>query len=720
MDFKAIDWDQVLLANEFRWRAINWRDSRADLDRVPWGQLQRDTVDRIARSFTHYDKVHNPAATPEITPAHFEQLRRLNLNTTPTINKVRGDWQRPLADSQKAIPRPGSNAGAGFLTVGYELELPIAVYHRGGIFAELPHPGDTRGEAQEIFTNDEPSERVREIVVGKVLTALNGQTDMVFVRKEDDEDEEIWKNRMETIRMMDHDKMKTYELPGVKPLHKISMIPGPQTQESSPTKSPTPHAPISPMPDKLEPFEDNIHALAVNCAEYAIVRYFPCSDRDRADKTFNHAESLLTATSQAMWNAVQLVPIRVMNDDSAVKVRTQAWMMVELYAYQLKVDKRYVNLEGMKPRHRAFSAYVMTNDIGRIGMRYATDGFYSDIPHGVFDVRLLYGWELVKLASPVMRVQQGALDDIKMTTSEICRVMRKDFRIHRDCPVVPTSMTVVVSHTNGFTLLELKKIITLYAVFEAQLNALNREYRCSTAYESISGSIQTESPLGKMSSQVTDIRNYNDPENIGDNPQHSSDPIFQAHMAELATYVPLDTVATKPSDRVFLLGIWNSANVTRLCKKATSVFPSNKTNLAAQCRGDSRSEYVESDPTAEYAASKGWEGEAFKNADWDLTDMHRGVVKIRNAASSLDPMHIANWIRVCTAFVDFAVNADAPTYRDAVAQVALTQASILKILGIPADIQSWYTSRVRADNYFCNDDVLGPKISWTDPFYAPF
>ncbi|KAI6088467.1 hypothetical protein F4821DRAFT_89854 [Hypoxylon rubiginosum] len=655
-----IDWDAMLLANESRWMTQDWRRSRDDLNRVPWDKLQRSTVDRLARVFTRYDNLYNPTATPELTPAHLEQLRRLHLNTTPTTGKMKGGWCGPSTpENKKTIPLPEENTSKdpGFLTVGYELELPIAVYHRGGIFAERPHP-DVRGEAEEIVSDDVDRARVKRIVVDKVLDALNSQTDMVFIRKDADEGDELWGQRVDLLEKMDNDDEEQAE--------QEMFSPGAEPMRADPrTPEPTPE-PGTQKDGEL--YRDDIEKLAMRCAEFALTMYYPCSDPSRAERRFELDKSLITAEYRDLRRAAQRVPVSVMEEGSAIKVRERAARLLELYAYQMKRDKRHVELAGMFPRYRAFSAYAMDNDIGQMGMQFAIDQFYDDIPEGVNDVKSLYGWELVKIASPVMRADQSELTDITTTTADICRVMRQNFRIHRDMMAIPTSTVVVVSHTNGFTLLELKKIITLFFFLERFLIMLNRKYRSEDSYQKISGSIKKCSPLGKIC-QVTDIASINDPENLLDSPKNQSDPAFVARMNEMKEHLPLDTVALTPGDRAFLTGIWASTQVTRLCKKATSVWPGARTNLAAQCRGGDRSEYIE--PTEEDQAEAAKND--FQSADWDMTDLPRGVIKFRCAASSMDPMHIASWISVCTSLVDFAQNADDVAFSNTVAQVSSGQ-----------------------------------------------
>ncbi|KAI1779340.1 hypothetical protein F4818DRAFT_247087 [Hypoxylon cercidicola] len=688
------DWDAWVLKQT--WSTFDWRLSRQDLERIPWERLQRSTVDAVARLHRRYDRLYRPNAEPELSPAHLEQLRRLTLHTTPHVPaqpRPVSEWLGPVRKRGPYVPLPTSRFGGkvvDFLTVGFELDMPIAVYRRGGLLADRPHPHDTRGEAEEIVSDDVDPQRVKSIVINKVLTALNSQTDLVVVRKDDDEGDELFNERMRELQMMDDDREDEIE----------DELP---YDSNSPSRS----GPQKKPPPQYSPgvaWNDNIEEKAIDTAKVAMILNFPCSDPLTLDRAFDVEQSLVTATENDMWRAIQRVPIQVYMDGAQVQVRNRAFRLLQLKAFQLRRDVRHIALEGMKPRHRAFSVYTLDD---APGARFVTNGNYADPPEE--DAKSLYGWETVRISSPVMA--GDTLGQFTAAAGDICRVMRANFRIHREMIAIPATTQVVVSHTNGFTIQEVKKLLGMYAVLEPYLARLNRDYRSKPGYETICGSVKTESNLGQLAQTG---QPWNDPRGIM---PRISDEERGVLLDELNRLWPTDLLfsdETSAADQIFYAALWTYPDITTLCRNVTRAEPNRKTGLTAQCRGGIRTENVDATADDEFeAARQGW-----SSGNYDVVDPGRGVFKFRCAATSMDPMHLVCWTVVCLSIADFAKNADDHSYRTAITQILRREAGILDILKIPQDVQGWYRSRIReSDGFFRLDDVMD-KISWNDPFYS--
>ncbi|XXH05915.1 hypothetical protein Hte_012357 [Hypoxylon texense] len=687
----AIDWDSWLLGIDW---SQGWRRSRADLNQIPWPFLRRSTVDELARLFRIHDKLNRPNESPEMTPAHFEQLRRLDLHTTPTPKQPPPvyEWLGPTPGAPRpTIPRSKPDApGAGFFTVGYQLDMPIAVYCRGGVFDDLPHPDDRRGDCSEIVSEITLPLQIKRIIIDKILTALNSQADVVAIRRDPEEGDIVHDALIERLRQVDEER----EVSEGEPPVVNRDTPSPETQAQK-------------EPPREEYIVDDVEAMSRKIASWCLLLNFRCSDPTREDEAFEIDESLLTATASKIEESVLAAPYAVSmahTADGYSEGQKRAIQLLQLRAYQTKRDPNHIALEGMKPRYRAFSVYAL--DRPPYDMDSVRNEYYADPPEGQ-DVRDLYGWEVIRIASPVMPVEPA--NSVKTTAADICRVMRAGFRIHRDMTAIPTTMQVTVSHTKGFTLLEVKKILSLYAVMEEPLRGLNRRFRGSLAYQDICGSIRRYSPLGVVSLQNPE-ENF-DPDKILPTDRRDD------FMAEMDAYMPTDLLAygegVSQEDQIFFVSLWNYDNITALCKAATSANPSHKTSLVALCRGGDYTEPTELTADEEYEAANA----GLANASYNVTDAARGVFKFRGSAHSMDPAHITSWAGVCSAIVNFAKTADPATFRSVVTSIAQGGTGLLNLIGVSEDIQAWYISRVRPSVGFLLDDVVD-KISWTDPFYA--
>ncbi|KAI4864829.1 hypothetical protein F4820DRAFT_422272 [Hypoxylon rubiginosum] len=466
---------------------------------------------------------------------------------------------------------------------------------------------------------------------------------------------------------------------------------------------------IQPVEDEEEMDEDdvlidNIEKLALEAGATALILDFPCSDPTRSEETaFNVDQSLVTATRDQLTDATSRCPLETKTIEGETLSRERALMLLQLRAYQLQSDPNHVALEGMKPRYRAFSVYTVDDE--RIGMRAVENHHYADPP--AEDAKSLYGWETVRISSPVLPVSPAA--SIMTTAGDICRVMRNNFRIHRDMASIPTSMQISVSHTKGFTLLEVKKIISLYTLIEPHLRQLNRGYRASSAYQNICGSVRRWSNLGQVS--VTELGKNFDPDRIL--PSFRS----EAMLGEMDQYMPTDILAygddVSQSDQIFFVSLWCYADITSLCKAVTNTGPFRKTSLVALCRGGEYTEETDLTEDEEFEAAKA----GLSNANFNIVDASRGVFKFRGAAHTLDPAHISCWSIICASVVNFAKHADPETFKAAVTGIVLGGTPMLEVIGVPYDVQKWYKSRMQDSGSFMPDDVVD-QISWNDPFYA--
>ncbi|KAI1092003.1 hypothetical protein F5B19DRAFT_243633 [Rostrohypoxylon terebratum] len=198
-----LDWDAILLG-------IDWtvHDFRKVLNleveaELPWEKLQYETLVYLRDRHNEWDAKHEilPKSIDDLefhwsraelevdwrddielsAPSTFtnEQDLRDYVGQRYTNDDVVWQDQAPADEDWERTPE---DVEEPFATVGFELELPIAVYRRTRKETIDPHPDETRWLADLSDKMGEPDrEVVRKAVVDQLCAVLNEQTDSVFV-----------------------------------------------------------------------------------------------------------------------------------------------------------------------------------------------------------------------------------------------------------------------------------------------------------------------------------------------------------------------------------------------------------------------------------------------------------------------------------------------------------------------------------------------------------
>ncbi|KAI0847603.1 hypothetical protein F5Y00DRAFT_253818 [Daldinia vernicosa] len=725
MDNQIYDWDAELLRAD--WRNVDWRRDMHNFQRVPWAEIRTETLRQVAELHAQYDQTHPPSSSwPVRSPAAEELLRRQALDESNSGTDAQSvyDWmseQREYSTAMEidypdvpeppVIPGPSaSNTSTGgkssdqggpstpsnqpekennlpgwiykddrygHWTVGFQLELPIAVYRRGGLLADPPHPHDRRWEAEEIVTDYMPSERIKKITVDRFIAVLNAQTDMVFIDRDEDEDLAIHDLRMENLHRLEH---------GLPPLeHGIT--------GNSPSQA-----------SNIRPISE----LAKNAARQGlgmlIHSYFNNSEPAR-NLMLASGEEIRDAMNRAIMPGIPGPTDRRDAEEHLVE-------LLHLEQYRLRRDKRHIPLAGMRPRYRAFSVYA----IDEVNLDCVERRHYRNFPPNWVAPKELYGWVTIKISSPVMAFKWPPTE-LEKTVTDICRVVRDNFRVHREMPWIPATTQISVSHSSGLTLKDIQKLSSFLAI-EAVFNDLrrfNRWYRTGASHDKVCGPIRIVSQLAKLAHTSPSADNFDDNKIV---PLHG--PLRTEQLKEVSrTYLPIDMMLQTESlaGRIFHAMIWQYTDIDAIVAAVGTGYRSRKTEVMIKCRG-AKAVGESAKSTPEYEMEQ-------EDLDHDQkffqVDKQRGVFEFRQMGGSLDPSHIMAWLIVCHRITEFMRTSTPAQYRFALEQIIRDRVPVMEAINIPVEARQFLESHIGQSGYLESEfDPNDNNIDWRDPFYPPY
>ncbi|KAI1104547.1 hypothetical protein F4804DRAFT_351913 [Jackrogersella minutella] len=693
MSGSGFDWDDMLLSMDWK---EDWRNHINTLDGVPWEELEDATVDRLAYLHAGYDEDH-PGEGQQTSPAVIEQFRRQD-ETSSEPSTATNDaqsarrWfargpdspeqprpvstvrQRPTAEHVPDASWRSKTDSPGVFTVGFELEVPIAMGRTGDLEADDPHPQAERYVANIFFGPATDQRVVKETIVDEVIRVLNMETDAVFTHKEADEGTEAYRARMDTLAELED---------GVDKLARD------EPSEGDPN--------LLDRALQVRGDSEDVGQSARNAFNTALkegfTRTLEWDDKDWVELTEADIE-----------RALSLVRIGGVYAISDVQRATERFgELLRLKCYKEKQDYRHIKLRHMNPRYRAFSVYVMENMVHDGVQR----SYYADQASEGAEPEKAYHWEVVKIASPVMEMEWPP-KEIEGVIQQITMALREYFRIHRDVPSIPVSTQVTVSHSTGLNLLDIKKLITLVAILrDSGLVRLNRAHRDTLIYSNVCGPVKTQSSLGVMSYANVEV-SESDPMQII--PRLDDDQ--QRHYLEIMEeHIPVEMIMPNGgtlSDRIFYGSLWMYTSIDDIVRAVNCGLPSRHAEVVTKCRGPGDTNEPVEDPKGETDPAMG--------INFNVVDAERGVFEFRQCGGSLDHQHIVSWLYVCAALTAMAKNSSSAEFKDTLIQIFENRISVMNALQIPAEVQQFYRAHIENGGYFEPADA---SVSWSDPFYSP-
>ncbi|KAI1505933.1 hypothetical protein F5X99DRAFT_427812 [Biscogniauxia marginata] len=671
-------WDALL--TRINWKDNSWRQFNF-LDQIPWSQLKRDTVNYLAQQWEQFDKAHPEVASGgQLNPATVEQLRRFSARgSTPAQQAVQtravmefftpdAGTQANAADMSEDYGQPkgwgeggdGVQGGDGlpdaFYTVGYEIEFLVAAAAVG----QDPLPDDGRWLDAGLAGVPPDSIKFQDRVKRALANELNAHAEVICTIKNEDEGGPK------------HDKE-------MGDLHRMA-------EGGVPKAS-------GPVADQAA--VDNVTQLAF---EHALTYFFHAGNNVRLHQATNAdirrfvdlASKTPAATALAAGDQAQLC--------------RQLRRRLRIAAYLSQSDPAATQLPGMKHRYRSWSVSRLRG----VRPSAAQTAYYANAPDAAAAPPVeSYKWLAAKVSSPVMSVAN--LTPGHEALGRVCHVLRDRFRIHRDLPgALPLSTQVVVSHSHGLTLLELKKLATLVRLLEEDLRRLHRRERTEPTAWRACASVATWSSLGGAS--------FDDAARLRRDPAapawrvlpRPARPTRDYLTALMERHVPAADLFSRGTvaDEVYYRAIWLYTSVDQLSRAVLPNRPGVQLGVMVKCAGKGR----------RTAADRTAADDARDPLPFVEVDKQRGVVEFRYMQASLNPQHMYNWAAVCAHLVSMAKDTDAAQFRERIGNM-IRGGGVLAGLRVPADIVQAFKAGVEnsGTGYFNHPDA---PVDYHNPFYA--
>ncbi|KAI1407799.1 hypothetical protein F5Y13DRAFT_205767 [Hypoxylon sp. FL1857] len=679
------NWDDFLLS--IQWETVSWRRYTALFERVPWEQLHDWTLNRLTELHRKWNTDHPDEVDGVISPAISEWYRRdidvkiaMDENRDPRdwITNVRSRSPTPVEETSLALAYLDLNDGwiykdarPGFITVGFELEFPVALHATGDALPIVdPHPNAGRFALE--YNKQIPQSTVRNTAVARALELLNGmEGDMMFFPRDPDEysQREEYELKVQNLHRMDKGLPKRIQAPKGSP-------------DSSPPKT---EAPLKPEVEKVA--QDGLRTAM--------------KDHFSPQKG---GQSIAFASGGYIRSIAESANVASLGLE---RERTQATNrildLLNLEAFRAQQDRRHVPLSYMKPRYRAFSVYAS----GKNAFVYRRG--YADEPEGTRRSLLqkAYAYEILKVASPVMRMSYPP-KEIEDSIESIFQTMRKNFRIHREMPSLGATTQITVSHSAGFTLLDIKRLASLVYVLGPTLRWLNQEHRTQGAYTRICGSLGKVSMLAKLSQTDPDVTDF-DPDNIMPNARNPEE--RQAQLEEMNRHLPSSILSrtNQLKDNVFFTTLWRYTNINDIVAAVTPGWPGERADVMIKCSGPGQ-ETGRHELSGSQANGADKEDDAL---DFSRVDAERGVIEFRSCGLTLDSAHVACWMIICEHIVSAAKSWTPAEFKHLITQI-VTDQSPFEALGIPARVQKYYKELLNGSYYL---EKTIDEVSWNNPFY---
>lgn len=217
-------------------------------------------------------------------------------------------------------------------------------------------------------------------------------------------------------------------------------------------------------------------------------------------------------------------------------------------------DPRHVEIAGMQDKYRAWQATqdVSVTENGVRLSHYQMPAGYVPGSTGYADPPFTYVWWGGEVISPVYDVGDPDAFDTVQTAA---RQLRDELRIHKPMSSVGSGLHVHLGHQDGFSLLQLKRLVTLWYAIEESMYSLHRMDRYTGSYCT---PMRAESRLAMalFSPNALD-KNYNQEylPNGGQGLAEQYDRYMQPKL-------PLDLMDAKTKE--FVTNVWRYPTITNL------------------------------------------------------------------------------------------------------------------------------------------------------------
>ncbi|GAW10967.1 hypothetical protein ANO14919_003050 [Xylariales sp. No.14919] len=276
----------------------------------------------------------------------------------------------------------------------------------------------------------------------------------------------------------------------------------------------------------------------------------------------------------------------------------------------------------------------------------------------------LYRWFGAELVSSVLDYDNP---QTQLTLRTACAAIRDAMRVHKPMAIIGSGVHIHIGQQAGWTLLHLKKLVTLWHLMEPSIFRLHRRDREQSEW----CTPMTDCDLARLV-----FSRENRYSAVGANMMGPNKALYENYMNE---YIP-DFRAHQALFE-FLSHIWMYGSID---------------SLVRGLRAD--------------ASCISWRVGGNKLSD--PPGLRLQTLEFRVMQGTLDAEHIWKWAGVLERLVIFARDSTAEVFRNALA--AVMTGTIPDEVGLNKDDLAWFASRQTDDGYFAYPE--GGAINWSDPF----
>ncbi|KAI0412829.1 hypothetical protein F5X98DRAFT_391430 [Xylaria grammica] len=361
----------------------------------------------------------------------------------------------------------------------------------------------------------------------------------------------------------------------------------------------------------------------------------------------------------------------------------------------------FANLPLVKARYLTWSVSEDPN----VDLQYVQSSQYRRCPDPEATRPVdMYRWVRLEVSSPIFQEHhRPEPDEVRGSLEVVCDTLRTQLRTHHCAlPTLDGTTSVFIGHTEGFTLLELKKMATLWIVVEPMLRCIHRARRDTAEGQAGCRPFLLGTRLGQLCIQPLD-QPLDDPDRIMPHPS--------PEQREFARWQMHDHIACRtlfgeipPHHELFIRAIWMYTSVSELARALESARKPECTSLAMRCYGSGQRTSRQRSSRETRARIDGRDGPYTYPPD---IDEHRGVLEFRMMGPSLDADHIMGWVHICGKLVRLARETNGVTFREL---VGLFRDPELSDTASPWDVL-WTTQKVR--------EVFGTSNRDREQYYRP-
>ncbi|KAI0968842.1 hypothetical protein F4678DRAFT_481711 [Xylaria arbuscula] len=334
-----------------------------------------------------------------------------------------------------------------------------------------------------------------------------------------------------------------------------------------------------------------------------------------------------------------------------IQQRTANFVQAEVIKAQ--VDPLAYKLPQMKPRYRAWS--VSCNPHWSFFNVTSPDYRNCRDPEAIRPVDM-YKWMALEISSPVFRVGGEEMGkSVYDSISFICDTLKEKTRVHHCAlPTLDGTTSVFIGHTEGFTLLELKKLVTLWFVLEPRLRHLHRHHRNTVDGQWTCLPLRRGSRLGSMLGQPIRYP-LDDPDHILPHSSYETRDFFTRQMNDHLSQM----YRLPEGDEIYLRAVWQYTSISALSRAMETAGAPDATALAIRCHGKGQRTSRLRD-TKEVVLEANREDDSVPGE----VDGHRGVIEFRQMGQNLDATSIMAWTQICGQVVASCRETNNVTFRE--------------------------------------------------------